>query len=161
MAQALTAPAGGLDETVLRAAEITDGAAGIVPRPRLVRRLIDAGNVPVAMLLAPAGYGKTTLLTEWEAGDPRPFAWVSLDDSDNDPDTLLAAIALALEAVESVGWDVLEPLSSPSAGRPTAALRRLVRSLKRRELPVHPTKPGNPPGPDRVADRHYWTGGIL
>jgi LuxR family transcriptional regulator, maltose regulon positive regulatory protein len=136
VAQVLTAPAGGLAETVLSAAELPGGDPGLVPRPRLVRRLIDAGNVPVAMLLAPAGYGKTTLLTEWEAGDPRPFAWVSLDESDNDPHTLLADVALALEAVTSVGWDVLEPLASPAAGRTSAALRRLVRSLNRTDLPV-------------------------
>ena len=136
MAQVLTAPAGGSVETVLRAAELRDADHGLVPRPRLVRRLIDAGNVPVALLLAPAGYGKTTLLAEWEAGDPRPFAWVTLDDSDNDAETLLSAIALALEDVEAVGWDALEPLSSRPTGRPTAALRRLVRSISRRDVPV-------------------------
>jgi LuxR family transcriptional regulator, maltose regulon positive regulatory protein len=136
VAQVLTAPAGSPVETVLRASELPDADRPLVARPRLVRRLIDAGNVPVALLLAPAGYGKTTLLAEWEAGDPRPFAWVTLDDSDNDAETLLSAIALALDAVEAVGWDVLEPLSSRAAGRPTAALRRLVRSISRRDVPV-------------------------
>ena len=136
MAQALTAPAGSPVETVLRAAELPDADAGLVPRPRLVGRLIDAGNVPVALLLAPAGYGKTTLLSEWEAGDPRPFAWVTLDDADNDAEMLLSAIALALEAVEAVGWDVLEPLSSRAPANPTTALRRLVRRLSRSDVPV-------------------------
>jgi LuxR family transcriptional regulator, maltose regulon positive regulatory protein len=50
--------------------------AGLVPRPRLVRRLQHAHEVPLALLVAPAGYGKTTLLTEWAERDPRPFAWI-------------------------------------------------------------------------------------
>jgi LuxR family maltose regulon positive regulatory protein len=142
MAQALTAPAGGPDSAVSRgtpaavavAPEIP--SASFVPRPRLVRRLIDAGDVPVALLLAPAGYGKTTLLSEWEACDPRPFAWVTLDDGDNDPLTLLSAIALALDAVRPVGWEVLEPLSSLGRDPATSALRRFVRSLNGMEVPA-------------------------
>src|SRR6185503_11097420 len=39
---------------------------GLVPRPRLVRRLLAAPNVPLALLVAPAGYGKTTLLAQWD-----------------------------------------------------------------------------------------------
>jgi LuxR family maltose regulon positive regulatory protein len=101
-----------------------------------VNRLIDAGDVPVAMLLAPAGYGKTTLLSDWEAVDPRPFAWVDLDESDNDAGTLLSAIALALEGIEAVGWDVLEPLPSPARDGTTASLRRLLRKLRERDLPL-------------------------
>ena len=40
--------------------------------------------------MAPAGYGKTTLLGQWAAKDARPFAWVSLDDADNDPVVVLS-----------------------------------------------------------------------
>jgi LuxR family transcriptional regulator, maltose regulon positive regulatory protein len=50
--------------------------AGLVPRPTLVRRLQQAREVPLALLVAPAGYGKTTLLTEWAMRDPRPFVWI-------------------------------------------------------------------------------------
>jgi LuxR family transcriptional regulator, maltose regulon positive regulatory protein len=50
--------------------------AGLVPRPTLVRRLQQAHEVPLALLVAPAGYGKTTLLTEWAELDPRPFVWI-------------------------------------------------------------------------------------
>jgi LuxR family transcriptional regulator, maltose regulon positive regulatory protein len=138
MAQILTA-AGGPDSLVPPGTPERRPAPpyrGLVPRPRLVRRLIDAGNPPVTLLLAPAGYGKTTLLGEWEACDPRPFAWVTLGPGDNDPHTLLSAIALALEDVEPPGWEVLEPLSSPRRDGTTVALRRLVRSLNRRELPA-------------------------
>jgi LuxR family transcriptional regulator, maltose regulon positive regulatory protein len=136
VAQVLTAPAGGRGaESVLLAPESRPAhpGPGLVPRPRLVRRLIDAGNMPVALLLAPAGYGKTTLLSEWEACDPRPFAWVRLDSGDNDPEALLSAIAIELEAVLPLGWEVLEPLASRRRDRTATALRRLLRSVNRTE----------------------------
>jgi LuxR family transcriptional regulator, maltose regulon positive regulatory protein len=51
-------------------------APGLVPRPRLLRRLAAARDVPLVLVVAPAGYGKTTLLAEWAARDERRFAWV-------------------------------------------------------------------------------------
>src|SRR5690242_17243624 len=51
---------------------------GMVPRTRLVRRLEALSDTPIALVVAPAGYGKTTLLAEWAAADERPFGWVSL-----------------------------------------------------------------------------------
>lgn len=109
---------------------------GLVPRERLVQRLLDAQDMPVALIVAPAGYGKTTLLAQWSERDERPFAWVTLDAEDNDPRSLLSAIALALDAVEPVGWDVFEALASPGADCATVGLARLARSLGRREQPV-------------------------
>jgi LuxR family maltose regulon positive regulatory protein len=109
---------------------------GLVSRERLVGRLLDAQDVPVALIVAPAGYGKTTLLSQWAARDERPFAWVTLDAEDNDPSNLLSAIAAALDAVEPIGWEVFDALASRRPDRATVALHRLVRSLGRRERPV-------------------------
>ena len=50
--------------------------AGLVARPRLVRRLMEARDVPLTLLVAPAGYGKTTLLVRVGRDDPRAFAWI-------------------------------------------------------------------------------------
>ena len=72
--------------------------ARIVPRPRLTRLLSSASQLVV--LAAPAGYGKTTLLSEWAVHDERPFAWVTLEPADNDPACLEASVALAVERVE-------------------------------------------------------------
>jgi LuxR family transcriptional regulator, maltose regulon positive regulatory protein len=107
----------------------------LVPRERLVRRLLDARDIPVALLVAPAGYGKSTLLSEWVLRDDRPFAWVTLEAADNDPTTLLSALALALDAVEPIGWGVFEALSSQRSDAATVALQRLARVLSSRELP--------------------------
>ena len=108
---------------------------GLHPRQRLTRRLIEARGRPVVLLRAPAGYGKTCLLSEWSAVDGRPFAWATLTGDDNDPATLVSLVALALDAIEPVGWEVFEALSS---GRPDAgdiARQRLGRALGRRQVP--------------------------
>ncbi len=65
-----------------------------MPRPALVRTLM-ASDAAVIAIAAPAGYGKSALLAEWSAADPRPFAWVSVDAADNDPGALLRYIAAA------------------------------------------------------------------
>ncbi len=54
--------------------------AGLVRRPELVSRLIEAHDAAFALLVAPPGYGKSTLLCEWAESDPRPFVWVTLDE---------------------------------------------------------------------------------
>ena len=51
-------------------------APGLVPRPRLLRALAAAADLPLVAIAAPAGYGKTTLLAEWCARGGRPFAWL-------------------------------------------------------------------------------------
>jgi LuxR family transcriptional regulator, maltose regulon positive regulatory protein len=68
---------------------------GLVARERLVRRLIEGRDVPLALLAAPAGYGKTTTLLEWAQHDERPFAWIALDRAADDREQLLAAVASA------------------------------------------------------------------
>ena len=67
--------------------------AGTVSRTRLVKSLATTSQAVVAALVAPAGYGKTTLLAEWEARDPRPFTWIERDD---DPERLFATLAARL-----------------------------------------------------------------
>lgn len=75
--------------------------AGLVARPRLCDRL-DADGLPVLTLVsAPAGFGKTTLLTEWiaTAGLDARTAWVQLDPSDDDPARFWGYVVAALETV--------------------------------------------------------------
>ena len=60
----------------------------MVPRPHLIERLTAGMRSKLILIVAPAGYGKTTLLSAWHADPnrpPWPFAWVSLDSGDNDP----------------------------------------------------------------------------
>jgi LuxR family transcriptional regulator, maltose regulon positive regulatory protein len=72
-----------------------------VPRPRLLRRLQGADEASVVLLAAPAGYGKSTLLSEWSQSTGRPVAWLTLTALDNDPEMLLERLAQALAQLAS------------------------------------------------------------
>ena len=84
--------------------------SGTVSRTALVNRL-RATAEPIVILTAPAGYGKTTVLAQWAVRDSRPFAWISVDERDNDPIVLLRHVALALHGIE--------PLASQASSRPS------------------------------------------
>jgi LuxR family maltose regulon positive regulatory protein len=76
--------------------------SALVRRTALVNRLRASSDSRVVRVVAPAGYGKTTLLAQWAARDARPFAWVSIDDRDNDPATFLTYLAAALSNVKRI-----------------------------------------------------------
>jgi LuxR family transcriptional regulator, maltose regulon positive regulatory protein len=99
----------------------------MVSRTSLVNRL-RAATVPVVVCTSPAGYGKTTLLVQWASRDPRAFAWVSVDERDNDPRVLLQDIAAALDRVAPLTDPVLKALRSRESIW-TRALPRLASML--------------------------------
>jgi LuxR family transcriptional regulator, maltose regulon positive regulatory protein len=102
---------------------------GDVSRTGLVNRLRVTSSRPVAALVAPAGYGKTTLLAQWAHRDRRRFAWVSVDERDNDPLTLLRHLAVALDRIEPLGAAVMEALAEPEEPAWTAAVPRLASAV--------------------------------
>jgi len=86
---------------------------GIVPRTVLVDRLLASGGMPVVSVVAPPGYGKTTLLAQWaERADGR-VAWVNVDRRDNDPAVLLTYIAAGLDRIEPIDPAAFRALCSP------------------------------------------------
>jgi len=107
----------------------------VVRRPRLVARLRDAADSPLLLLVAPAGYGKTTVLSEWAAQDGRPLAWIALDAADNDPAALVRSIVRELERIEPVEPGVLSALAAPEPSMSGIVLPRLARSLSSQKLP--------------------------
>jgi LuxR family maltose regulon positive regulatory protein len=87
-----------------------------VSRPRLAERLGLAWDVPVTLVSAPAGFGKTTLLGAWLATAERPVAWVSLDERDHRPTSFWAYVLAALDrAVPGSGAAALTLLRSGHA----------------------------------------------
>ena len=68
----------------------------LVRRTALVRRLADAQAPPLTVIVAPAGYGKTTLLRDWAERDGRPFAWVTASECGDDGDRLRQAVSRAI-----------------------------------------------------------------
>lgn len=101
---------------------------GVVSRVRLDQRLDRHALPAVALVSAPAGFGKTTLVTEWlaaEAEGPEDTAWLSLDRRDSDPLVFWSYVVAALRKVApDVGADALAALQS----RP-AALENAVATL--------------------------------
>ena len=92
-------PTFALSESKLR---LPASRPGIVARPALIDRLSSVETPGVISVIAPAGYGKTTLLAQWaESWQPR-VAWVSADHRDNDPAVLLTYLATALDRVEPI-----------------------------------------------------------
>jgi LuxR family maltose regulon positive regulatory protein len=85
---------------------------GTVAKVDVIARLRSA-SVPFATVVAPAGYGKTTLLARWSEADPRPFAWVALDGRDDDAVVFLRYIAAAIHRVEPLPSEVFDALSGP------------------------------------------------
>ena len=96
----------------------------LVPRPRLIERLNAGLHRKLTLVSAPAGFGKTTLVSEWVhgvevvRGPPQRVAWLSLDESDNDPTRFLAYLIAALRTIEAdIGQGPLSVLQSPQPPR--------------------------------------------
>ena len=113
----------------------TPARAGTIPRAALVNKLRAARGVTVAVVSAPAGYGKTTLLAEWERRDERPFAWLSLDEAENDPTVFLTYVAAALDRVQALDPDVFEALSGSRSSLQNI-VARLGQSLASLRAPI-------------------------
>ena len=93
----------------------------LVARPRLSERLSRGAESALTLVSAPAGFGKTTLLTQWLAASPaerRSVAWLSLDQRDNDPGLfwtyLVGALKTAVQGVGASALSLLQPPEPPS-----------------------------------------------
>ncbi len=106
------------------------------PRPQAVlrRRLIEQLNEglhrKLTLVCAPAGFGKTTLISEWLAGCERPAAWLSLEEGDSDPARFLSYLVAAFQTIAAnVGEGVLGALRSPQPPPTEAVLTVLLTHL--------------------------------
>jgi LuxR family transcriptional regulator, maltose regulon positive regulatory protein len=109
---------------------------GTVPRPCLIDRLRGDDRPPIVSVVAPPGYGKTTLLAQWAERNGQPFAWVSVDEADNDPKVLLSYVAEALDAVEPIGERVFDALASPGSSVSGSVVPRLSSAFSSMTSPV-------------------------
>ena len=109
---------------------------GTVPRSLLIERLRGGVGCPIVSVVAPAGYGKTTLLSEWAGRNGQSFAWVSVDEADNDPKVLLSYVAEALDAVEPIGERVFDALASAGSSVPGSVVPRLSSAFSSMTSPV-------------------------
>jgi len=86
----------------------------VVLRPHLIERLNEGLRRKLTLVSAPAGFGKTTLLSERLAGRDQSAAWLSLDEGDNDPARFWSHFIAALQTVvPNIGTEALDALQSP------------------------------------------------
>jgi LuxR family transcriptional regulator, maltose regulon positive regulatory protein len=110
--------------------------AGTLHRESLVDQMVRERSRPVMSVVAPAGYGKTTLLSQWAERSGQPVAWVSVDEKDNDPKVLLTYVARSLDAVQPIGQPVFDALASPVSSVPGSVVPRLVNAFSSMTVPV-------------------------
>jgi LuxR family maltose regulon positive regulatory protein len=88
--------------------------SNVVRRHRLIEQLNQGLDRRLSLIAAPAGFGKTTLVSEWAAGCARPVAWLSLDEADNNTTRFLTYFITALQTIApNMGAAVLGLLQSP------------------------------------------------
>jgi len=107
----------------------------IVSRPRLIERLNAGLDRRLTLISAPAGFGKTTLLSEWihcrgAVTAPLQVAWLSLDEGDNDPTRFLAYFVAAIQTIhQDIGQSVIAALQSSQPLPIQAILTTLINEI--------------------------------
>jgi LuxR family maltose regulon positive regulatory protein len=83
---------------------------GLVNRSRLFQKLDRGLLCGFVLVSAPAGYGKSTLMSAWLRQSQHPGGWISLDDGDNEPSRFMGYLVAALRSVDPSLGEALEPL---------------------------------------------------
>jgi len=108
-----------------------------VKRAHLLQRLAVGTDRPLTLVSAPAGFGKTTLVSDWVQEQQRPLAWLSLDESDADLSRFLAYVIAALQGVApTVGQGVLAALQGQSSPPMESLMTALINDLDRQQKPI-------------------------
>jgi LuxR family transcriptional regulator, maltose regulon positive regulatory protein len=118
---------------------VPEARRGLVPRRGLVETLVGATSRKLVLVCAPAGWGKTVLLSEWAAStdEDRPFAWVSLDPGDSDPVRFWRYVIGALGVVEAgLGEASLAALASAGADLVDIVVSPLINDLASYSRPL-------------------------
>ena len=102
-----------------------------ISRPRLVTYLNTCFSHKLTLVSAPAGYGKTTLISEWAKSCTCPVAWLSIDEGDNDPARLSEYLYTAFQ---KAGIPAASPESS--SPDPPGILGPLINSLSAKSEPA-------------------------
>src|SRR5690242_5389453 len=102
----------------------------VVPRHRLIERLDEGLQHRLTLISAPAGFGKTTLVSAWVAGCDQPVAWLSLDEGDSDPTRFLTYLVTAVRTIApQIGAGLLSVLQSPQPPPTETILTALLNDI--------------------------------
>ncbi len=104
----------------------------VVLRSRLIERLNEglSADRKLTLISAPAGFGKTSLVSEWVASCYQKVAWLSLDEGDNDPTRFLTYLVAALQTIAAnIGEGVLGVLQAPQPPSIESILTTLLNEI--------------------------------
>src|SRR4051812_12202697 len=107
--------------------------ASAVDRSRLLARLDEGGDGNLTLVCAPAGFGKTTLVSAWAATAGRAVAWLSLDDRDSDPARFMTYL---LAALQTVAPGLGERWPDPTGTAPESVLVAVLNDLSNWPDPI-------------------------
>ncbi|MAU01221.1 MAG: helix-turn-helix transcriptional regulator [Anaerolineaceae bacterium] len=106
----------------------------VVARPRLIEQLNNGVHRKLTLISAPAGFGKTTLVSEWIVGGERPFTWLSLDERDSDLTRFLAYFVAAMQKIfPAFGEQLLGLLESSQLPPTESILTSLLNEIASRQ----------------------------
>jgi LuxR family maltose regulon positive regulatory protein len=117
---------------LLKTKLVAPGCPRLVVRGELIEALSEGVSLPLTLVYGPAGSGKTMLVAQWQASEPkqRPVAWLSLDAGDNDPARFWTYVIEALRsAVPGFGDAALAMLRAPGVALVDGALPKLINEL--------------------------------
>lgn len=109
---------------------------GLIGRPRLVESMGRGREHALLSIVAPPGYGKTSLLAEWTAQDPRPSVWIALEPWHRDPMALLAELLHELNELEPCDMRSFEEAACASNGLTSELLSDVTSTLEARRRPT-------------------------
>ena len=95
-------------------------------RTRLLRQLRSARDRPVVSIVAPPGYGKSSLLVQWATEDSRPVAWLTASDSDGDPVVFLTDLVTAIDRLVPLDAGLIGLIASGTVSHRTVVGRLLA-----------------------------------
>ncbi len=107
-----------------------------IERERLLTKLDGVFSVPVTLVCAPAGYGKTTLLVDWMNRSKDPVVWLALSPEENAPALFLNYLIMALQSIRpEAGRTTLAAINIPGAANPENCMHLLINELTVLDLP--------------------------
>lgn len=103
---------------------------GVIPRRELLARLDEGLSKKLTLLVAPTGFGKSTLVSQWAASRKFRSAWVTLDENDNDPSRFWTYVVHALRGIDSsIGRNTLSALMASQPASYQTLLTPLINDL--------------------------------
>ncbi|MCP4141241.1 MAG: hypothetical protein GY755_13320 [Chloroflexi bacterium] len=102
----------------------------LIQRPHLVKKINQGLDQGMIFISAPAGFGKSTLITEWAVQSTRPVGWISLDETENDPISFLTYLVASIQTViPEFGKSITGNIQSPGMSSPTNLAISMINEL--------------------------------